>query len=184
MRQRARVRRCSHACARAWSVRAASAGGTQTSQHVRAVSAGFEMSRAPYSRKGSRRTQTAAGRPPQHVNRAGGARRHHNATAFAQSAIINALHTHMHTWTRVSMEHVRAGARARACVACDLQQDAERRSPPRDAEHEADHSSRDRLRPGRREVAPKIFSFFGQLVSDATDRKARRTKLSFLFWKS
>ena len=163
MRQRARVRRCSHACARAWSVRAASAGGTQTSQHVRAVSAGFEMSRAPYSRKGSRRTQTAAGRPPQHVNRAGGARRHHNATAFAQSAIINALHTHAHMDTRVSMEHVRAGARARACVACDMQQDAERRSAPRDAEHEAKRSSTDGggVRPGRRSRSPKRVSISG-----------------------
>ena len=156
MRQRARVRRCSHACARAWSARAASAGGTQTSQHVRAVSAGFEMSRAPYSRTGSRRTQTAAGRA---------------TSTWAQpaehDAIIKLQHLHelqmltaytSHMDTRVSMEHVRAGAGARACVACDCSRTQsgaahhETRSTKRSARVEP---RRTEVRPGRREVGPK-----------------------------
>ena len=50
----------------------------------------------------------------QHVGPAGGARRHHKAAAFLlELQMLTAYTSHMDT--RVSMEHVRAGARACAC---------------------------------------------------------------------
>ena len=100
------------------------------------------MSRAPYSRRKS----------SPHANSCRPGHRSTWARPAEHDAIIKLQHLHelqmltaytSHMDTRVSMEHVRAGARARACVACDMQQDAERRSPPRDAEHEARRSIRE-----------------------------------------